>query len=59
MLYFSSGDQMARTVFNCCSLVAVSHMMPGTKIVRQVPFLQFVLDLKCIVSAQGCNSLMD
>lgn len=34
MLYFSHGDQMARTVLHCCSLEAILHIMPGTKTIK-------------------------
>lgn len=37
---------MTSTVFNCCLLEATLHIMPGTKMVRQGLFLQFLLDLQ-------------
>lgn len=59
MLYLQCGDWMASTVLNCGSLEAALHIMPGTKIVRQVLFLQFILRVTCFSLTQGSIALVD
>jgi len=59
MLYLQHGDQMASTVLNCCSSEATLHIVPGTKMVRQVLFLQFILDRKYFLFTQGYIAPMD